>query len=93
MPGLWRDRRKAGQAAGAGDWWVGGVFTALLDQTFFRLARLVLVAKHPANICVSDVAAPFISKSIFAPRSCVLGAHPNNRNSKSMLNAFTLTEP
>jgi len=25
------------RAAGAGDWWVGGVFTALLDQTFFVL--------------------------------------------------------
>ncbi len=25
------------RAAGAGDWWVGGIFTALLDQTFFVL--------------------------------------------------------
>ncbi len=26
-------------------------------------------------------------------RSCVLGAQPSNRNNKSMLNVFTLTEP
>ena len=49
MPGLWGGCGKAGQAAGAGDWWADGVYRYRLS--LFRIVSLSGQGLRPALSC------------------------------------------